>query len=166
MAKTDLTAERLRELLYYDPDTGVFTWRAKTNRRIPVGIVAGTIHRLGYVIIQLCGKRHFAHRLAWMYAYGTFPSKHIDHINGDGRDNRITNLREATQAENMQNRRKSSRNKSGFLGVCAVGSRWKAQIQVHGKHKNLGLFETPESAHAAYASAKKKMHAFNPTLRA
>ena len=116
---SDLTAERLREVLDYGPDTGVFTWKIRTNSRVKVGDVAGALRPDGYIQISIDGRLHRAHRLAWLYVTGESPPDQIDHINGVRDDNRIANLRLATSAENKQNlRRAKSRNKTGFLGVC------------------------------------------------
>lgn len=167
MANKTLTQSRLKELLHYDPDTGVFTWR--TNRsHIRIGDMAGAAHNRGYWQIQVDGRIYLAHRLAWMYVHGAFPIAGTDHINGVRHDNRIANLREATQAENHQNRSKQSNNNSGFIGVYWDSKRdkWCADIQAGKKRIRLGRFDAPESAHAAYLTAKAKLHTFNPTVRA
>lgn len=160
-----LTAERLRELLYYDPETGVFMWLMRTNRRIQVGDVAGSFDKAaGYVHIRLDGKLYKAHRLAWLWVYGVWPVDQIDHINTVRHDNRIANLREASNQLNGENRRRvRSDNKSGFLGVGfdTKTERLYARIQINGKSKHLGRFETPELAHAAYLAAKREHHKGN-----
>lgn len=83
-----------------------------------------------------------------------------DHANGDTLDNRRANLRIATKAENMQNRRKSAHNTSGFKGVNwhRKTGKWQARITVNGKRKNLGYFDSPEMAHATYCEAAIKYH--------
>ena len=108
-SKQELTAERLREVLAYDPDTGVFTWKARTSpfSRVNVGDVAGNLRRDGYIEICVDGRKHQSHRLAWLYVYGEWPADQIDHINGIRTDNRIANLREANNAENHHNLRKA-----------------------------------------------------------
>lgn len=156
-----LTAERLRELLAYDPDTGLFTWRVRTNGRVNVGAVAGTKRKDGYFQIQIGGYIHLAHRLAWLYVTGAWPDAYIDHLNCDKSDTRFSNLRESTHGGNMQNRRTPlSTNKTGFLGVSMRRGGFKAQIGVNGKHKNIGDFKTPEEAHAAYVKAKRQLHPY------
>jgi len=102
---------------------------------------------------------HKAHRLAWLYTYGEWPVGDIDHINECKGDNRIINLREATRAENMQNRSKANKNgHSGLLGVTKVGKKWLGQIHVDGVRHHLGRFESPQEAHAAYLRAKHQLH--------
>lgn len=162
-----ITQERLKELLHYDAASGAFTWLIRTSNRIKIGDMAGTIHPRGYRHIRLDGKDYQAHRLAWLYVHGCFPAAGTDHINGVRDDNRIVNLREATHAENGQNRAMRSNNCSGFLGVFwhRKACKWMAQIRFEGKQKYLGLFESPESAHATYLAAKAELHTFNPSVR-
>lgn len=162
-----LTQSRLKELLHYCPDTGVFTWQ-RARQGVRVGCVAGGIGGEGYRSIRVDGRNYLAHRLAWLYVYGEWPKDQIDHINGVKDDNRIANLREATNAENNQNLAMRSSNKSGFVGVHwhSRDRKWHANIRINMKRKFLGRFNTPESAHAAYLAAKAELHTFNPTVRA
>lgn len=158
-----LTLDRLKALLSYDMETGQFTWLARTTRttNIAVGSIAGHVHKSGYCVICIDGKGYKAHRLAWMYVHGAMPENTIDHINGARSDNRIDNLRQATNQQNAENKRKPHANNShGYLGVSREGPRWKARIRVDYKEKYLGLFATPEEAHAAYLAAKAKFHPF------
>lgn len=160
-----LTQEQLKGMLSYDPETGAFTCIKPMGRRRP-GMVMGDIHHTGYRRIKLLGKEYKAHRLAWLYIYGCWPADQIDHINGVRDDNRIANLREANNAENQHNRHKLPRNnRSGYIGVCwcSESSKWRATIKVDGKNRRLGLFATPEEAHAAYLRAKARLH---PTSQA
>lgn len=152
----NLTANRLRELLNYDPETGVFTW-AITRRGCRKGSVAGCKMKHGYITIRLDNALYTAHRLAWLYTNGEWPAEQIDHINRDRADNRISNLRAVTNAENAQNQ-KTRANKSGFTGVRKENSKWVAEIKVNYKPIRIGLFETPEAAHEAYVAAKRKFH--------
>jgi hypothetical protein len=152
----DLTADRLRTLLNYDPKTGVFTW-AITRRGCRKGSVAGCKMRHGYVAIRLDDTLYTAHRLAWRYVNGEWPAEQIDHINRDRADNSIANLRSVTNAENAQNQRARA-NKSGFAGVRKENNKWLAEIKVNYKPIRIGLFETPEAAHEAYVAAKRKFH--------
>ena len=159
--RTTATPERLREVLTYDAETGDFFWLVATAQRVRVGDVAGGIHPSGYRQIVVDGRLYMAHRLAWFYIYGAWPTNQIDHINGDRADNRLANLREATNAENSQNQRHpSANNQSGFLGVSKDRSRWKARIMVGGRHRHLGYFDSPEEAHTRYLEAKATLHPF------
>jgi hypothetical protein len=159
-AAYSLTAARLREVLSYDPDTGIFTWRVSRGTA-KAGSVAGSPDKDGYVILGLYGRLYKAHRLALFHAYGSMPDTHIDHRNGVPGDNRLSNLRPATRSGNCQNQRCAhSNNVSGLLGVSQDGNRWRAQIQVDGVNRYLGLFNTPELAHAAYLAAKALYHPF------
>lgn len=152
----DLTADRLREVLNYSPDTGKFTW-AITRRGCKKGSVAGCKMKHGYIAIRVDNVLHTAHRLAWLHVNGKWPDKQIDHINRDRADNRAANLREVTNAENAQNQR-LRKNKSGFTGVRKENSKWLAEIKVAYKPIRIGLFDTPEAAHEAYILAKRKFH--------
>jgi len=155
-----LTVERLRELLKYDPETGIFTRKVANSRRVKVGDEAGTLSTSGYVQIRIGYQRYSAHRLAWFYMTGDWPDQNIDHINCIRDDNRFANLREATFAENSGNASKRSDNSSGFKGVFfnkRTGA-WMAAIQVRGKKQHLGYFGSAASAHAAYCVAAVRAH--------
>ena len=155
----ELTAGRLKSLLDYDPETGVFTRKIRTSNRITVGDVAGFLHVTGYWVIKIDGKAFKGHRLAWLYIYGCWPTHEIDHINGDPADNRIENLRDITHAHNVQNLRKArSDNASGFLGVHKVAAGWKVNIQLDHVPMKLGTYDTPEEAHQVYLEAKRLLH--------
>ena len=159
MAKIDITAELIRERLNYDADTGVFTWR--TSPRVPskVGRVAGSHDFHGYLQLNIGGNVLKVHRLVWLHVYGEWPRGHIDHINGVKDDNRLSNLRVVTNAINCQNKRAPlPSNKSGFLGVSWQAGAWRAKIQLNGKQHHLGRFRTPEEAHCAYLTAKRRLH--------
>jgi hypothetical protein len=154
-----LTHERLKELLSYDAATGVLRWRVKTNRRIVVNSVAGTINDFGYRVIRLDGQRYRAHRLVWFYEHGGWPKNDIDHINGKPDDNRLENLRDVTTAENIQNQVAAHRrNRSGRLGVTRRKHGFEARIYTHGVAESLGVFDTAEEAEAAYIKAKRIRH--------
>jgi hypothetical protein len=153
-----LTQKRLKELLDYDPNTGVFTWRVSTTNRVRVGGVAGTVHPQGYRQIRVDGRIHKAHRLAWLWMTGDWPLDQIDHINGVRADNRLANLRPATQSQNSANMRKHATSKSGYKGVSwsADRAKWQAAIKVNGLKHFLGRFTDPAAAHAAYVAAAEK----------
>jgi len=164
MTAANLSAERRRELLHYDMETGVITWRVRSNSRVTAGDVAGYIRSNGYIAIQIDGRLYFAHRLAWFFVMGEWPKNQIDHIDGKKTNNRFANLREATNAENGQNQRKaqSDNKSSGLLGVSwhNPSGNWRARISLDGKERCLGYFHTAESAHAAYIESKRRIHAF------
>lgn len=158
MAKTDLTAQRLRELLHYDPDTGVFRWR---NPRGKAGNKpsAGSRDSGGYVKIGIAGHDYRAHRLAWLYVRGVWPDGQVDHKDGDPGNNAIGNLRDVPQAVNQQNQRSAHfDSKHGLMGVTQRKTGWIARINIEGVHHYLGVFPTQESAHAAYLAAKRARH--------
>lgn len=161
MATSDLTAERLRELLHYDPETGVFTTKREAGRLRP-GSRAGAVHVEGYRNVELDRIKYREHRLAWLYVTGEWPINTIDHINGDRADNRFANLRDVTRSVNKQNTRKAyKRTSSGFLGVSYHQGLWQANIQVNNKQFYLGRHKTPEEAHEVYLKAKREMHEGN-----
>ena len=150
-----LTLERLKQLLYYDPDTGIFWWVAPLGR-VAVGTVAGTVTSRGYTRIRIGGRSYGAHRLAWQFVTGAWPEQEIDHINRDRMDNRWDNLRVATTSQNHANNTRKV-GKYGFKGVStATRSRWLAKIRVYGRLHHLGSFDTKEEAHAAYCRAAKE----------
>ncbi len=153
-----LTAERLREVLDYFPETGVFRWKI-ARPGIAVGAVAGRVNGQGYRQICIDGRRYQAHRFTWLYVHDRWPMAEIDHINGIRDDNRLTNLREASRSDNTQNlRRAQCNNKVGLLGVTKSLGKFQAQIKVGGKKLYLGTFETAELAYAAYVAAKRQFH--------
>jgi hypothetical protein len=149
-----LTAEYLREVLHYNADTGIFTW-LKPRRKVRVGDRAGIIDPRGYVLIGIDQVRYWAHRLAWLYVYGEFPSDQLDHRNANKSDNRIANLRLANRSLNEGNKGRSRRNTSGVKGVSwhAASQKWIAQIHRDGAPRYLGLFVDKDAAAAAYAKA-------------
>jgi hypothetical protein len=157
--KTELTAERLRELLHYDPETGVFTRRIGIGRQKAGFIVSGWIDDDGYARSSVDGRVYRLHRLAWFYVHGAWPKDEIDHRDGVKTNNRLGNLREADRGMNAENATKARRhNASGLLGVRADGKRFSARIIVKGVPHPLGTFASKEDAHAAYLAAKRQMH--------
>jgi hypothetical protein len=161
-----ISAERLRELLEYNPQTGVFIWKISGPGR-KKGKVAGGVDGEGYWQIGVGGRGQTrAHRLAWLYVHGEVPSR-IDHRDLDKLNNRIDNLRVATGSQNKANGTAYANNKSGLKGVSYLSGRakpWRATIQCQGKWKFLGYFDTAEAAHAKYLEAAKE--AFGEFARA
>lgn len=163
-----LTQERLKELLHYDPEAGVFTWLVRSAQRIKVGDETGYQHpSSGYIYIRVCGKLYRAHRLAFLYMLGEFPPNDVDHRDGCPSNNKWKNLRHSTDSENQQNRKLSSSNKTGFTGVSYNNRRRKfvSTIRISKKNRCLGYFNTAEEANIAYCKAKAKHHAFQPVPR-
>jgi hypothetical protein len=147
-----LTQQKLKEILDYDKDTGLFIWKI-SRQKIVKGSVAGSENPQGYIRITIDGATHRAHRLAWLFVYGTFPENQIDHINTIKTDNRIANLRDVSNRSNNQNR-KCHRN--GKLVGCYFNKqsrKWKARIEINRKQVHLGYFATELEAHEAYMKA-------------
>lgn len=160
-------SKKLQHILNYEKETGVFTWRVNRGGGARAGDIAGCLKKNGYIYVMAIGKSYLAHRLAWLFTHGIWPSEQIDHINGRRHDNRILNLRECTSAENGQNRKINSNNRSRLTGVYWIFSRdkWKAQIKVGGEIRHLGYYSTKEQAHATYLAAKADLHSFQPIPR-
>lgn len=163
MANEDLTAARARELLEYDPATGVLRRRVSLSRSTKVGDLAGSVNKYGgYVAVFVDGARYQAHRVAWLIVHGEWPACQIDHINGLRGDNRLCNLRVVTNRVNQQNKRRPrAGNTSGLLGVSWMtkANKWRAQIAIDGRVVYLGLFVDKHEAHAEYLKAKRQIHA-------
>ncbi|MBL9070421.1 MAG: HNH endonuclease [Sphingopyxis sp.] len=163
----------LRELIAYDPATGVLVWLPRRlehfasdrvracgrwNARYANKPALTAVEQSGYLHGDMMGKRYKAHRVAWALHHGEWPSLQIDHINGDPADNRIENLRSVTAQINMQNQRLSSASTSGVTGVSWASHRnkWSAQIKVNGVKHHLGLFDSIGDAAAARKAADRR----------
>lgn len=151
--------EYLLKTFRYEPDSGRLYWRRRADARPQwnakyAGKEAGNYLNRGRVGITLAGLHLRAHRVIWKMMHGTEPVE-IDHIDCDGHNNKLANLRECTRAQNMQNRK--GRAKSGYKGVTwhAQSGRWNARIYAKGKQRSLGYYDTPEEANSAYADAAK-----------
>jgi len=157
--KAQITAERLRELLDYVPETGLFYWRQQRGSAA-VGRLAGIQGPSGYRLIRIDKRRHFAHRLAWLYVHGRHPTCEIDHVNGNPTDDRIANLRQCSRFENNRNVR--AHNATGFKGVYREEgcrrTRWYARISRNYMRCRIGPFASPEEAAAAYDAAARLLH--------
>lgn len=159
-----ITQQQLKEHLSYDPKTGLFT-RIKDSGRFKKGSELGTRHSTGYFVIRIGQKLYKAHRLAWMYVFGSFPALNIDHINRNGLDNRLVNLRLVTQKQNTENRSIAKNNTSGHPGISwskKLG-KWRARITINYKGKHLGYFQEKQDAINAYVIAAKQLHTHNPS---
>lgn len=157
MATDLITQERLKSLLTYSPDTGEFCWRVRRGGKAILGGLAGSRSCEGYIHIQINRKKYKAHRLAWLYVHGEHPIE-IDHINRIKDDNRISNLRSVTHAQNGQNQNRPKNNTSGHIGVDfhKRSSRWRARVKIDGKLRDIGYFDTKEAAILARQHAEAK----------
>jgi hypothetical protein len=155
-----LTQERLKELLDYDPETGIFTWRVDRGYKAKAGTIAGYESK-GYWMIGVDridkskDSPYQAGRLAFLWMTGTFPNADCDHADGNPLNNKWTNLREASRSQNQRNKRVQSNNVTGLKGVSLHrGTKWVARIKVDGEKKPyLGIFDCPAAAHFAYIVA-------------
>lgn len=165
--------EKIRELLRYEPETGRLFWKERPNdmfnlprehirwnSRYADKEAFASCQSNGYRIGHIHSRKYYAHRVIWVLIHGDWPRCEIDHINGINGDNRIENLREASKAQNQRNKGMMANNTSGFKGVSwnSRAKKWQALIAKGGKNRNLGQFDTPEAAHAAYCEAAKKYH--------
>ncbi len=159
-----LSHARVREALHYDPETGVFTWLVTNSSRAIAGRPAGHRQTCGSRVIVLDLRRYVAHRLAWFWMTGRWPTHLVDHRNMDADDNRWKNLREATKTQNSANRGAQKNSRSGSKGVYHVpgyyvrekADAWKAEITVNGQSYRLGYYRTVREAAAAYLAAAKE----------
>lgn len=143
----------------YDPETGELKWRVKRGGPAFENSVAGCLSSQGYKILSVDDRLYQAHRIIWLYVYGVWPEKDIDHIDRDRANNRLTNLREATRSENLFNTSLPRNNTSGYKGVCFNKSRNKFMAYVTlGKRIHLGYFLTAELASEAYQVFAKANH--------
>lgn len=166
----ELTHKYLLESVRYEPNTGKFYWRDrprshfKTNqgyrtwRANCLGKETGSDTGHGYKKICINSISYLAHRLAWFYVHQTWPSEFIDHINGDGSDNRIANLREASHANNQRNMKRSKRNLSGVPGVrLSQWNTWQVSIWKNGRSVWLGSYSSKSEAISVRKSAERKL---------
>lgn len=155
---TLLTQDKLKSLLSYDPNTGIFTWLIDRGGKARVGAQAGSLTKKGYLNISIHKKLYRAHRLAWLYVYGSWPAQEIDHINRNKSDNRIDNLRDASRRLNNINKNLPRNNTSGIKGVGwhEKKQKWRARIFVFRKQINLGWYSTKESAVTARMRAEER----------
>jgi hypothetical protein len=152
--------ERLRQLLDYDPETGVFRWKQFRRGVAKQGSIAGYTTKKGYRKISVDGIDYTEHRLAWKIFYNFDPTDQIDHIDRNRQNNKISNLRLATNQQNCMNTGIKKNNTSGVTGVYFYKKqqKWVARIGFNYKKINLGSFDTIEEATLAYKNAKEKYH--------
>lgn len=154
-----LTKEKLKSALNYDNETGIFTWKISSNRKIKINSIAGCFVN-GYIRIVFNKKRYLAHRLAWLYTYGYMPKQQIDHINGNRSDNRICNLREANASQNQYNKKLNLNNTSGVKGVVfdKETKKWRVRITVNKKIISLGYYDNLNDAKTVIENSRIQHH--------
>ena len=157
-----LTQERLKELLDYDPESGLFIWKVRTSTHVKPGDHTSACSSHGYRVIGINRRLYFAHRLAWMYVYGEWPVTQINHIDRNRANNALANLRLATSAENLQNSSRRSDNTSGCKGVhwWSLRGVWTAYINVGGKRTSLGHYPDFFAACCARKSDEIELHPY------
>lgn len=152
-----LTLERLREVLNYDPASGIFTWRISSNRKFKIGDIAGGLDEKGYIRIKIDGKKYRAHRLAWFGMTGVWPIE-VDHKDLNKANNIWTNLREATRVQNTSNGKVRNTNKLGVKGIYKKNNKFVAEIVANKIRYDLGSYNTLEEAKEAYQQGALKHH--------
>jgi len=158
MSKKKLTQKKLKELLYYDPETGIFTWNKYMQSNAKFGCKAGGLSSQGYNRISILGERYISSRLAHLYMEGYFPENEMDHINRVRHDDRWVNLRAVTHMCNLRNVGIKSNNTSGITGVCfdKKNSKWLSYIILFGKFNNLGRYKNKiDAANRRWESEKE-----------
>jgi hypothetical protein len=160
-----ITQSRLKELFNYNKNTGELV-RIEKRRKAKIGELAGNIRSDGYTRVKIDNKSYYAHRLVWLYVYGSFP-KELDHIDGNRSNNCILNLRECFHFQNNQNQVSRKNTSSKYIGVCfnKASKKWQAYIMFNYKKIHLGLFVNEDEAYESYCNAKKRLHTFNPIVR-
>lgn len=163
----EITADYVRSILDYDPETGVLTWRERADMRPQwnakyAGKRAGCQakgRRTCYRHIKIDGRKYREHRVCYLHYHGQWPDAEIDHVDGDGLNNRIKNLRGVSRAENMRNQRKYLNNTSGVNGVVwhRQKKKWEVRIWANGCQKHLGYFDGIEDAASARTEVEKQL---------
>lgn len=155
-----LTQARLKELLDYDPETGLFTRLVTTSSQAVAGSVVGSDNGTGYLRVMVDGRRYCLHKLVWLYVHGSFPHDMLDHINMDKSDNRLCNLREASMSENRCNVGVSAANTSGAKGVCwhARIGKWQVTVGIGKTKQHVGYFSEYDDAVKERDAAARQTH--------
>ena len=152
-----ITVQQLRALLDYEPATGLFRWRLRKGTK-SAGAIAGKRQSCGYIQITIDRRYYYAHRLAWLHAFGKWPADQIDHINRDRADNRLANLRAASPQLNAANAKVNRNSLSGHKGVrySRRDKAWLARIYINGRAIYLGTHQSIDAAANAYADAARE----------
>jgi HNH endonuclease len=156
----ELTQERLKSIIDYNPETGIMR-RKTTDKGYHAGDIVGTPIGRGYIQAEVDGQRVLVHRLAWLYMTGAWPTKTINHKNGNHRDNSFSNLRQASRSEAAAAGRTGKRTgASGVLGVSwnKSAGKWHVQAWAKGKPYYGGLFESLDEASQKAANLRKTIH--------
>lgn len=153
-----ITQARLKQVLHYDPQTGVFTWLVNISTRNRIGDIAGTLRSDGYIRLQIDGVRKYASHWAYLYMNGEYPRDEVDHEDRDRANNAWFNLRPSTKSQNSANRPKRVRESGLLRGVTRRNGRFVSQIRAHGVHRYLGVYTTEQEAHEAYSIEAIKAH--------
>lgn len=159
--KLKISQEKLKKILSYNKDTGIFRWNLNSSKNVEIGDIAGMLNKCGYILIGIDGRTFLAHRLAIIYVHGDcIDDYEVDHINNVRHDNRICNLRLATPSENQFNRGIQRNNTSGIKGVTWSNSRkkWMARCSVRGKNHYLGRYDDVKLAEKAVVEFRRKAH--------
>jgi len=153
----------LKQMLSYDPKSGLFRWKVPIGIKIKAGSIAGgTAVNVRYRMISYKNKLYPAHRLAWLFVYEEDPGKlQVDHINGERLDNRIANLRLANPSQQSQNTKRYSSNTSGYKGVSwsSTSKSWRGAVAANGVRRIKYGFATPEAADAWACAMRELLHA-------
>jgi len=146
-------------LFKYDPNTGILTRKVRSGKGL-IGSVVGHTNNKGHLRVSIHYKYYYVHRICWLMHYGEDAPSLIDHINGDGEDNRTDNLRIASYKENSANMKLTKRNTSGVKGVSwhKHKSAWRATIKVDGKHVHVGYYGDIPTAEVAIKAYRDKIH--------
>jgi hypothetical protein len=155
----EVTQQQLKEVLHYDPETGIFRWRFSVANRIKPWDVAGYNQGNGYLRVSINSKKQYLHRIAWLYMTGNWPDDEIDHIDGIRSNNSFLNLREVTSKQNKENQKLAKNSTSGYRGVCwsKKDKRWFGHV-IHNNKKYLaGYFKNKEDAIQAVAAKRAEL---------
>lgn len=156
-----LSVEEARRILCYDKNSGSLTWKVRVANCVHIGDTVGWVCSNGsknYFKVEIKGINYRVHRLIWFITTGKWPNPEVDHVNGNGCDNRWDNLREVSHPENGKNQRQRADNTSGRTGVHWSNKlqKWVAQITYHGVNNYLGCFTNIEDAISVRVEAETK----------